>query len=171
MMAKNYIDNLSEEVRKGMTEKASQGLWPSWAPIGFSNNRETHRIEPDPVEAPLVTKLFEDATDGRRTLKELSARAYDRGLRSRRTQGAISVEGIRRILKNPLYWGPFRWKGKLYQGSHEPLVSKQIFDDVQVALRVKGKPRRGKHSFAFTGLASCTSSNTCFEIRGAWLPW
>ena len=28
LMAKNYIDNLSEEVRKGMLEKARQGIWP-----------------------------------------------------------------------------------------------------------------------------------------------
>jgi site-specific DNA recombinase len=34
-MAKNYIDNLSEEVRKGMLEKASQGHWPSFAPVGY----------------------------------------------------------------------------------------------------------------------------------------
>src|SRR2546430_16564225 len=32
LMAKNYIDNLSEETRKGMTEKAEQGFWPSAAP-------------------------------------------------------------------------------------------------------------------------------------------
>ncbi len=31
LMAKNYIDNLSEETRKGMTEKAEQGIWPSLA--------------------------------------------------------------------------------------------------------------------------------------------
>jgi site-specific DNA recombinase len=27
LMAKNYIDNLSEEARKGMQEKAEQGIW------------------------------------------------------------------------------------------------------------------------------------------------
>ena len=37
LMAKNYIDNLSEETRKGMTEKAEQGLWPSNAPLGYRN--------------------------------------------------------------------------------------------------------------------------------------
>src|SRR5215470_12535400 len=31
LMAKNYIDNLSEEARKGMTEKAEQGIWPTVA--------------------------------------------------------------------------------------------------------------------------------------------
>jgi site-specific DNA recombinase len=34
LMAKNYIDNLSEETRKGMLEKAEQGIWPSAAPLG-----------------------------------------------------------------------------------------------------------------------------------------
>ena len=29
VLAKNYIDNLSEETRKGMLEKARQGIWPS----------------------------------------------------------------------------------------------------------------------------------------------
>ena len=37
LMAKNYIDNLSEEARKGMQEKAEQGIWPSKAPLGYRN--------------------------------------------------------------------------------------------------------------------------------------
>jgi DNA invertase Pin-like site-specific DNA recombinase len=37
LMAKNYIDNLSEETRKGMLEKARQGIWPSFAPLGYIN--------------------------------------------------------------------------------------------------------------------------------------
>src|ERR1700693_2178959 len=37
LMAKNYIDNLSEEARKGQQEKAAQGIWPSKAPIGYRN--------------------------------------------------------------------------------------------------------------------------------------
>jgi len=35
LMAKNYVDNLSEEVKKGLREKAEQGHWPSVAPICF----------------------------------------------------------------------------------------------------------------------------------------
>src|ERR1700739_4974642 len=37
LMAKNYIDNLSEEARKGMQEKAAQGIWPSKAPLAYRN--------------------------------------------------------------------------------------------------------------------------------------
>ena len=37
LMAKNYIDNLSEEIRKGLQEKCAQGYYPSSLPIGYVN--------------------------------------------------------------------------------------------------------------------------------------
>ena len=37
LMAKNYIDNLSEEARKGQQEKAEQGIWPTKTPLGYLN--------------------------------------------------------------------------------------------------------------------------------------
>jgi site-specific DNA recombinase len=62
LMAKNYIDNLSEEARKGMQEKAEQGIWPTGAPVGYRNvngpdGKKTIAIDPD--VAQLVSKLFE----------------------------------------------------------------------------------------------------------------
>ncbi|MBI3073643.1 MAG: recombinase family protein [Deltaproteobacteria bacterium] len=41
LMAKNYIDNLSEETRKGMIEKAEQGIWPGHAPAGRETNHRS----------------------------------------------------------------------------------------------------------------------------------
>ncbi len=59
LMAKNYFYNLSEETRKGMTEKAAQGFWPSNAPLGYRNvTREDGRkiIVPDEATAPIIRK-------------------------------------------------------------------------------------------------------------------
>jgi site-specific DNA recombinase len=39
VVAKNYSDNLREEVKKGMREKASQGVYPGHAPFGYRNNK------------------------------------------------------------------------------------------------------------------------------------
>src|SRR6202012_4073661 len=61
LMAKNYIDNLSEEARKGMQEKAEQGLWPTIAPLGYKNQLGPEGkkiIDIDPVIGPVVTNLF-----------------------------------------------------------------------------------------------------------------
>jgi len=155
LMAKNYIDNLSEEVQKGMTEKAEQGHWPSWAPIGYRNNPDTHRIEPNPDEAPIIRKLFEEAIEGK-TLVALSEAAHQRGLRSRRAGSPIAREGITRLIKNSIYWGPFLWNGILYQGAHEPLVTKEIFDAANATRSSRAKPRRTKNSFAFAGMVTCS---------------
>jgi DNA invertase Pin-like site-specific DNA recombinase len=57
LMAKNYVDNLSEETRKGMLEKAEQGIWPSFAPLGYLNLDRT--IVADPSLAPIIRSIFE----------------------------------------------------------------------------------------------------------------
>src|SRR5271163_1293209 len=62
LMAKNYIDNLSEEARKGMQEKAEQGIWPTKTPLGYRNITGPDGkkiIAADPAVAPIVSKLFE----------------------------------------------------------------------------------------------------------------
>ncbi len=60
LVAKNYIDNLSEEVKRGLHTKAAQGLWPSFAPLGYLNavGKDGKRIMP--------------ATEKRRLLKLVS---------------------------------------------------------------------------------------------------
>src|SRR6202048_1255533 len=55
LMAKTYVDHLSEETRKGMQEKAEQGYWPSFAPLGYQNVDGPDGkkiIAPDPDVAP-----------------------------------------------------------------------------------------------------------------------
>ncbi|MFZ5452536.1 MAG: recombinase family protein [Thermodesulfobacteriota bacterium] len=61
LMAKNYIDNLSEETKKGMLEKAEQGIFPSFAPLGYINVECGGKriIQIDPEMAPFVRQLFE----------------------------------------------------------------------------------------------------------------
>src|SRR5262245_12742101 len=62
LMAKNYIDNLSEEARKGMQEKAEQGIWPTKTPLGYKNITGPDGkkvIDIDPALAPIVARLFE----------------------------------------------------------------------------------------------------------------
>src|SRR6267378_6865991 len=73
LMAKNYIDNLSEEARKGMQEKAEQGLWPTRAPVGYQNILGPDGkkiIDIDPVFGPIVANLFAWYATGNLSLKE-----------------------------------------------------------------------------------------------------
>lgn len=73
LIAKNYIDNLSEEARKGMLEKAEQGIWPTVAPLGYRNvvgPAGKKIIEVDPNTAPGVVRLYEWYGTGRYSLKQ-----------------------------------------------------------------------------------------------------
>jgi site-specific DNA recombinase len=155
LMAKNYVDNLSEEVRKGQIEKAEQGHWPSVAPVGYVNNLATHRIEVDEVRGPLIASLFALYVTGRYSVKALAVKAHAMGLTHPRSGRRMMKGEIHRILGNPIYMGEFRWAGKLYPGSHEPLITRQQFEEVQSVLGRKPRARYPKQKHAFMGLLTC----------------
>ena len=153
VIARNYIQNLSEEVRKGMREKAEQGIYPSRPPIGYKNNKSEHTIEVDPPTVPIARRMFELYATGshslqsvRRVLKEEFGKQFAKGY-------------LERLLKNPFYTGLFSWEGKTYQGTHVPLISQAQFDAVQAVFRGHNKPKYRKHEFAFRGLLTCAYDN------------
>ncbi|MEA1980848.1 MAG: recombinase family protein, partial [candidate division Zixibacteria bacterium] len=154
LMAKNYIDNLSEEVKKGQIEKAEQGEYPSRAPIGYINNKETHRIEPDPHKGQFIHRLFEWYASGNYSLNGLAIKAKESGLFSRNSM-IINKAGVHRILKNPIYFGEFIWKGKKYFGKHTPIISKKLYDKVQEVFKLANHPKETKRKLVLAGLIKC----------------
>ena len=149
LIAKHFIDNLREETSKGMTEKAEQGHWPSYAPIGYINNRETKLIEVDPDKAPLITRLFELYSTGKYSLKEIVTEASNLGIVHHRSGKNLGKSEIHRILHNPIYIGKFIWKGTEYDGKHKPIVPREIFDRVQQVFSSANRPKSLKRRFAF----------------------
>ena len=158
LLAKNYIDNLSEETRKGQRQKAAQGLWPSCAPLGYLNvTRNGCRvIEPDPSRAPLVTRLFDAYATGRVSLKDLTILGDELGLRSRKGH-RLARGTMHHLLRSRIYTGDFDWDGTMYRGTHRPLVSHELWSLVQDCLEGRGQSRRrrAKHDFAFSRLITC----------------
>jgi len=137
LMAKNYIDNLSEEARKGMQEKAEQGIWPTVAPLGYRNVAGPDGkkiIEPDPKSAPVIARLFEWYATGRLSLKEAAHKARAAGLVYRKSGAPVPVSTVHATLRNRLYMGEFEWNGRLHFGKHQPLVSRDLWERVQGVL-------------------------------------
>src|ERR1700730_11460332 len=86
LMAKSYIDNLSEETVKGMTEKARAGMYPSCAPVGYRNvngGDGKRIIVPDPDAASVITELFGRFAAGHHSLRALVAEFNAEGLKLR----------------------------------------------------------------------------------------
>ncbi len=126
VIAKNYIDNLSEETRKGLMEKARQGLWPTVAPLGYLNDRDSETIIPDPVRAPLIRRLFEDYATGRYSFKDLVGRAWDMGLRTKKGN-RVPKSAIAATIQKTIYYGEFEWNGERFLGKHEPIISRELY--------------------------------------------
>lgn len=156
LLAKNYIDNLSEEVKKGQKEKIMQGWLPTKPPLGYRTiGEDGHRIHVvDEQKAPLVRKMFELYATGSYTTKSLVEKMYKDGLRTQMTNKLVKSR-LHDHLKNPFYYGKMLWHGELHDGKHEPLISKETFDKVQLILNCKTTPRLKKHSYLFRGLMKC----------------
>ncbi len=155
LMAKNYIDNLSEEVSKGMRQKAQEGHWPNMAPLGYLNRRENGKstIVPDPEKAPLVRGIFERYAAGM-SIKDITKWARDAGLRGKRG-GRIQASTVHWVLNNPIYAGQFWWDGVLYDSADPVLISTALWDRVQDRLAGHHDTRVNTHQFAFSGLIRC----------------
>ncbi len=154
LMAKNYIDNLSEETKKGQREKAEQGVYPTKPPLGYQNNPDTRKIDIDPEKALIVKKMFEWYSSGNYSIDAVKSRATQAGL-TYRSGKKVSKSTVEHILKDPFYYGDFFWAGQLYHGSHTPLVSRELWDRAQEALIRKNKGKLTQRNFAFSGMMTC----------------
>ncbi len=153
--SKYYVDNLSENIKRGHRQKLRKGIWPGFAPLGYLNNSKTRAIDVDGERAPIIRKAFELYATGEYTLKALARILDQAGLRSHK-DNILVVACVQRLLKNPFYYGIFRFNGELYEGSHEPIISKKLFDSAQQVMANRGKKKRKrKHDFAFSGFMKC----------------
>ena len=144
---------LSERVKDAMQAKARKGLYPSLAPLGYTNDPATRTIVPDPRVAPLIRGLFEAYANSDISLSSLVEWATKRGLSSKKGN-PLRKSTLHKLLTNPTYVGVVRWGEVTAKGRHEPVVPQYLFDRVEEKLRGRGRIQ-GKHDFPFRGLLIC----------------
>ena len=156
LFAKNYIDNLSEEVKKGQKEKISQGWLPTKPPLGYKTIGEKgHKIHiVDEAVAPLIKKMFSLYATGNYSLKRLTTEMYEAGLRHDTGNGVVKSR-IHQLITDPFYIGKNRWNDELTEGKQDTFIDNETFGKVQTLLRSKTTPKYNKHSFRFKGLLRC----------------
>ena len=104
--SKYYVDNLSENVKRGIRQKLRKGIWPGKAPFGYTNELRTHTIIPDPDKHKLAKRIFELYATGEYTFEQLVTK-FD--LRTK-TDKLMMPADMQHILKNPFYYGVFLFK-------------------------------------------------------------
>lgn len=151
--SKMMVDELSIDVTRGLEKKLRTGGWTSKAPFGYLNKVETKSIVVDPLRAPYVQQIFQLFSTGGYSLKETAEKFYEQGLRTRSGK-KIHASLLYRMMTNPFYTGVMLRGGKHYQGNHEALISKDLFDTCQNILN-GNRGRKQKHLFPFRGYMSC----------------
>lgn len=158
--AKLENDNRGVNVKRGLRMKCEMGLWPTCAPTGYLNVRNEDKkcvVIPDPDRAIIIKKMFEkvahDHWSGRKIFHWLK---FELNFKSKGNKN-LSLSNIYRILQTHFYYGTFEYprdSGNWYQGKHEPMITKELFNLAQEQLK-RDRIVRESHEFAFTKLMKC----------------
>ena len=133
----------SERVRDKIRASKAKGLWMGGAPrLGYDLINK--KLVVNPTEAEQVRHLFEKYLE-LQSVNDLTEYAQQKGIYGKRWETAkrkmrggnpIAKMSMHRILRDKVYIGQIENKkeGTFATGEHEPIVSNELFNRVQVAL-------------------------------------
>jgi site-specific DNA recombinase len=161
--AEYYSGALGAHIRKGQGQRAHEGKHTGGIPFGYDScwasgerDEKTRLCNPEhpggvhvrSTEGPTVAEMFGRYAKGTTTLAQLAGWLNESGFRTRDRHKLPDASGnltsgprlfttasVRGILHNPFYAGNITHRGKVLPGIHEPLISQELFDSVQVLLK------------------------------------
>jgi DNA invertase Pin-like site-specific DNA recombinase len=161
--AKLENDNRGVNVKRGLKNKVEMGWRPGTAPIGYLNDIGKHTIYIDQERTEIVKEAFRKIAEDGCTGREIFDWMQDDIKFETRTGKSLALSGVYLMLKNPFYYGKFEYpadSGKWYDGSHEPLITKERFDAVQARIATGVRKGTGRVDFAFIRLMTCAKCGT-----------
>lgn len=152
---------IGERVRDKVAASKQKGMWMGGhPPLGY--DIEHRKLVVNPQEALLVNEIFERYLEMESAYK-LAEFLNARGDRNKRWVNRHGVESggqpflyqaLYKILNNQLYIGRITHKDKSYEGQHQPIISVELWDRVQNALKagqVQRERRYAKHGALLMG--------------------
>jgi hypothetical protein len=123
--------------------------------LGYLNDRLNKTVVVDKAKASIVKQAFKLYSTGRYSLEAIGNFFASRGIQSRNKIN-LKKDTVKHILTNPFYYGYFRYNGEIYQGKHQPLLTKQFFDTVQAVVKKRGFTiTKEPHNLPFAGFIRC----------------
>ena len=152
--SKYYVDNLSENVKRGLRQKIRNGVWPSQAPYGYVNDKNTRGIKLDPEKSKIVKKAFEIFAKEKVSFTDVSLLLAKGGI-TKRSGKPVGVSQVHKMLTNQFYIGIMSYNHEYFEGNHDQFISRKLFNAVKKKLELKGTSKFKAHDFAFSGLMRC----------------
>ncbi len=139
----------AKKVKIKMLEQAKRGIWNGgWLPYGYGYDKNTKTLYPDPKEARVVRRIFEQAAK-LVPLQAIANALNAEGLRTRqrplrRRDGTVDTVGgnlfrddsLRLMIRNPIYRGVVRFNKQEYPSTHGALVEVEIWEQANAAVVV-----------------------------------
>jgi DNA invertase Pin-like site-specific DNA recombinase len=160
--AKLENDNKSINVKRGLKTRCEMGLWPAPAPTGYLNEKRIDRkghVLIDLDRAPIIKQMFEKVAyekwSGRKVYHWLK---FELNFKTATGNKNLSLGNIHRILESTFYYGEFEYprkSGNWYKGAHEPIITKELYDDTQKQLKTGALRTAEPKEFAFTKIMKC----------------
>ncbi len=167
LMAKNYIDNLSEEVKKGLQEGLEEGFWPFNPPYGYLRGAKK-ALYIDKTRVMFIRRAFHLFGTGKYSLSKLADTLFTEGYYYKGKRPKITKCVLEGMLKNVIYTGRMACNNIIYQGKHPAIVTIEEFEKAQAAFRKtdKSKVRKNFH-FLYPGIAKCPVCGyaICGEVK------
>ena len=132
-----YSDNLSTEVKKGLKERALQGLWVGPVPFGYLKGDDGNLVV-IPEEAETLGRSYEmyaSGTDTDQTVATYFNQSGHKPRTKRRGRGdrknVWTREAISGLLRNAFYTGKVKYQGELLPGVHTAIISEDLYAAAQ----------------------------------------
>ncbi len=158
--AKLENDQKVINVKRGLRARCELGWRPGPAPTGYLNEKHVDRrgqVRIDPKRSIVVRQIFEkvgnEGWSGRQVHKWLSKMGFKAKSGKKLVLGNIYL-----LLRNPFYYGEYEYPaggGTWYQGKHQPIITKELFEKVQMSIQDHYIPKTDSKEFAFTKLIKC----------------
>lgn len=176
-----YSANLSQDVTRGMRETASRGFYPGGPPpYGYRRVKvqdgvvQRVKLEPDPVTAPIVERIFKECLSGSGLLEITKGLNHD-GLKTRKNYEWCKTT-VHKILKNEAYTGVLLWGQESTNGNNgnrlphirveeawPAIIDREIFKKVEAKLGTRAPkithPRVVHSEYILSGLVRCKTCN------------
>lgn len=159
--AKLENDNKMVNVKRGLRARVEMGLWPSVAPTGYLNHPDRNRkceVILDEYRADIIRQMFEKVAENGWSGRKLYHWLKDEIKFVTKNGKPLTLSNVYVILKNTFYYGEFEYPkgdGKWYKGKHEPIITKDLYNRVQVKITNDYTVRSQSKEFAFTRMITC----------------
>jgi len=160
--AKLENDNKGVNVKRGFRAKVEMGYRPNMSPLGYLHDKfaekGARRIYVDPERGPIIKEVFQKVAYEGWTGRDIKRWLDDTKNFTTRKGKKVTLSMIYRMMDNSFYTGRYEFpkgSGKWFDGKHEPLITRDVFDRVQDVMKCPTRSLPGTHEFAFTRMFKC----------------